>query len=84
VLLNPSVMGTLDGNNSLKRFVRVQHQADGLKFNSDYFLPHEYMDQFKHKVKHKVHKLDDAEVWQQKYSWLTRVHTLQSCPRGQK
>ena len=60
--LNPSVMGALDGNNSLKWFVRVKCEADGLNFHSNYFLSHEYVETFKHEVKCKVRKPDNAEV----------------------
>ncbi|KAF8580817.1 hypothetical protein K439DRAFT_1619489 [Ramaria rubella] len=57
--LNPSVLGALDGNNSLKQFLRTDHVTDPLSFDSDYFLSHEYVDQFKHEVKCKVQKPDN-------------------------
>ncbi|KAF8523630.1 hypothetical protein JB92DRAFT_3109913 [Gautieria morchelliformis] len=45
--LNPSVMGALDGNNSLK---------------SDYFLSHEYVDQYAHEVKRRIPKSENGSV----------------------
>ncbi|KAF8576495.1 hypothetical protein K439DRAFT_1367082, partial [Ramaria rubella] len=51
--LNPSVMGAIDGNNSLKRFVQEDRQSDTLISESDYFISHEYIDQFKNEVKRK-------------------------------
>ncbi|KAF8510448.1 hypothetical protein JB92DRAFT_3083613 [Gautieria morchelliformis] len=56
VTLNPSIMGALDGNNSLKRFIRSDRQSDTLTFNSDYFIAQETFDQFAHEVKRKVRK----------------------------
>ena len=55
-------MGALDGNNSLKRFVREDRRSDTLTFQSDYYLSQEYVDQFKHEVKRKVRKPDKTEV----------------------
>jgi Kyakuja-Dileera-Zisupton transposase len=60
--LNPSVIGSLDGNNSLKRFVRDDRQTDTLTFDSDYFIQQEYVDQFSHKVKRTVKKPGDKSV----------------------
>ncbi|KAF8530645.1 hypothetical protein JB92DRAFT_2804438 [Gautieria morchelliformis] len=60
--LNPSVMGALDGNNSLKRFARGDRGSDTLTFDSDYFLSHEYVDQFANEVKCKVKKVDKETV----------------------
>ncbi|KAF8525692.1 hypothetical protein JB92DRAFT_2701185, partial [Gautieria morchelliformis] len=60
--LNPSIMGALDGNNSLKRFVRADRQSDTLTFNSDYFLSRETVDQFAHEVKRKVKTSDKESV----------------------
>ncbi|KAF8586158.1 hypothetical protein K439DRAFT_1615305 [Ramaria rubella] len=45
--LNPSVMGAIDGNNSLK---------------SDYFISHEYVDWFKNEVKRKPRAKADVEM----------------------
>lgn len=60
--LNPSILGALDGNNSLKWFARVKHQANHLNFDSDYFISQEYVDQFKHEVKCKVKTPENAKV----------------------
>ncbi|KAF8479455.1 hypothetical protein JB92DRAFT_3277834 [Gautieria morchelliformis] len=60
--LNPSVMGALNGNNSLKRFARGDRGSDTLTFDSDYFLSHEYVDQFANEVKRKVKKVDKETV----------------------
>ncbi|KAF8576014.1 hypothetical protein K439DRAFT_1623158 [Ramaria rubella] len=59
--LNPSIMGALDGNNSLKRFVREDQASDMLVFESDYFISHDYVEQFKDEVKWKVRKADGVE-----------------------
>jgi hypothetical protein len=58
--LNPSILGALDGNNSLKRFARAKHQANHLTFDSNYLLSREYVDQFKYEVKCKTS--DNAKV----------------------
>ncbi|KAF8583365.1 hypothetical protein K439DRAFT_1617574 [Ramaria rubella] len=52
--LNPSVMGALDGNNSLKRFARADRCSDPLVFQSDYFLPAEYVDQYKDEIEREM------------------------------
>ncbi|KAF8587420.1 hypothetical protein K439DRAFT_1614349 [Ramaria rubella] len=52
--LNPSMMGVLDGNNSLKWFVRKDRRSDVLTFQSNYFISHEYVNRFKDEVKRKV------------------------------
>ena len=54
--LNPSIIGALGGNNSLKRFLKEPRQSDPHVFQSDYFLSQEYIDQFKHEVKRRVRK----------------------------
>ncbi|KAF8574627.1 hypothetical protein K439DRAFT_821378 [Ramaria rubella] len=59
--LNAAVMGALDGNNSLKRFVRVDRNTDSLEFESDYYLSNEYVNQFKDEVKRKVRSSDKME-----------------------
>lgn len=61
-VLNPSVMGACDGNNSLGRFIKGRRQADTLTFESDYFLTHEFVDKYKDKVKRRVWKPDSQEV----------------------
>ncbi|KAF8586497.1 hypothetical protein K439DRAFT_1340678, partial [Ramaria rubella] len=60
--LNPSVLGALDGNNSLKRFLRADRVTDPLSFDSDYFLSHEYLDQFKDEVKCKGQNPENAAI----------------------
>jgi Kyakuja-Dileera-Zisupton transposase len=60
--LNPAIMGALDGNNSLKRFIRQGRQSDPLEFKSDYFLSQEYVNQFKDEVKRKVRQTGAPEV----------------------
>lgn len=55
-------MGACDGNNSLKSFLRTRGQADTRTFESDYFLSHDFVDQFKDEVKRKVRKPDVAEA----------------------
>ncbi|KAF8580834.1 hypothetical protein K439DRAFT_1284748, partial [Ramaria rubella] len=60
--LYPSILGALDGNNSLKWFLQTDRMTDPLVFNSDYFLFQEYVDQFKDKVRCKVQRPDHAEV----------------------
>jgi Kyakuja-Dileera-Zisupton transposase len=56
------VIGALDGNNSLKRFVRDGHQSSPLTFESDYFLSHEYVDVFKNEIKRKAQAPGHVEV----------------------
>jgi hypothetical protein len=56
------VVGALDGNNSPKRFVREGCQSDILVFHSDYFIPQEFVENFKHEVKRKVWKPESSEV----------------------
>ncbi|KAF8577076.1 hypothetical protein K439DRAFT_1622359 [Ramaria rubella] len=60
--LNPLVMGAIDGNNSLKRFVREDRHLDTLTFESDYFISHEYVDQFKNEFKRKPSAKVDVET----------------------
>jgi Kyakuja-Dileera-Zisupton transposase len=55
-------MGAFDGNNSLKRFLRADRQGDSTSFESNYFLPHDYVDQFKYEVKGRVRKPDNTKV----------------------
>ncbi|KAF8586310.1 hypothetical protein K439DRAFT_1409115 [Ramaria rubella] len=62
VELNPSILGALDGNNSLKRFMKEGWQSDAQIFDSDYFLSQEYVDQFKDEVKCHVRKPDRQVV----------------------
>jgi hypothetical protein len=57
--LNPSVMGAMDGNNSLKRFVRDDRESDTLTFSSNYFIAKNYVNQFSNEVKRKVKKGDN-------------------------
>ena len=52
--LNPSFMGAMDGNNSLKWFLQDDLQTDALEFSSNYFISEQYVDQFKDEVKHRV------------------------------
>ncbi|KAF8579192.1 hypothetical protein K439DRAFT_1360122, partial [Ramaria rubella] len=52
--LNPSMMGALDGNNSLKQFVHEERCSDVLTFESNYFISHEFVNFFKDEVKCKV------------------------------
>ena len=73
--LNPSVMGALDGNNSLKRFVRDDRRSDTLVFESDYFLSQEYVDRFKDEVKRKVRKPDDSVVYTLSWPIVTKANT---------
>lgn len=55
-------MGALDGNNSLKCFVRDGCQHDSLVFDCGYFLSAEYVDKFKNEVKRKAHGPGNVEV----------------------
>ena len=55
-------MGALDGNNSLKRFVREGQQHSVLKFSSDYFLSQDYVDRFKNEVKRKAQAPGVVEI----------------------
>ena len=55
-------LDALDGNNSLKCFVREGQQTSLLMFNSDYFIPHEYVDRFRHKGKHQTRLLENTWV----------------------
>ena len=55
-------MGALDGNNSLKWFLRNEHHMDTPTFTSDYFISHQYVDQFKDEVKRKVQKPHKVQV----------------------
>lgn len=55
-------MGAMDGNNSLKRFIRNDRHSDNMTFSSDYFLSQDYVDRFKDEVKHRVQK-DNSQVY---------------------
>jgi Kyakuja-Dileera-Zisupton transposase len=56
-------MGAFDGNNSLKRFLRIDRAANNRTFESDYFIPNDYVNQFKDEVKGRARKPDNsAEV----------------------
>lgn len=71
-------MGALDGNNSLKHFVR-EGQHDSLMFDSGYFLSAEYVDTFKNEVKRRAQGPSDSEVsellniWHVSYSTCGRL-----------
>ncbi|KIJ56126.1 hypothetical protein M422DRAFT_150960, partial [Sphaerobolus stellatus SS14] len=49
--LSPSIIGAIDGNNSLKRFIWKDRGQDDLVFDSDYFLSREFVDKFGSEVK---------------------------------
>ncbi|KIJ34337.1 hypothetical protein M422DRAFT_182296, partial [Sphaerobolus stellatus SS14] len=49
--LSPSVIGAIDGNNSLKRFTKKTGAQDPLQFESDYFLPRTFVDEYAGEVK---------------------------------
>ena len=46
------MMGALDGNNSLKQFIKEATPTDPLQFESDYFISPVSVDQFKDEVAH--------------------------------
>ncbi|KAF8515032.1 hypothetical protein BU17DRAFT_93915 [Hysterangium stoloniferum] len=49
--LSPSIIGAVDGNNSLKRFIKKTAAEDTLAFESDYFLSRDFVNQFAGEVK---------------------------------
>ncbi|KAF8509164.1 hypothetical protein BU17DRAFT_70535 [Hysterangium stoloniferum] len=49
--LSPSIIGAVDGNNSLKRFINKTAAEDTLAFESDYFLSRDFVNQFTGEVK---------------------------------
>ena len=59
--------------------------SNSLKFNGDYILPHKlWINSSRTSSTISTSLMMLTEVWQQKYSQLTRVHTLQSGPRQRR